>query len=226
MLGPVHAADHGGIVHDADLDGLEDVVGTGEALEPDDAVELDAAAFAQLVEGLEDEVARVGLLEGIVGGGGVLGHAGDAAYAKGDAEEGEDGLAEVCEGLCGVGGVVVEHGDEDVGGAEAFCELDDDGELVDEEVVGGVDDHADVVEVVLACEVFVRVLVLVLAKGAGERRTEGGDPAVEGEELLDGRENRLLVYVGGVVAEDAGRGERGKGGEDVGTHYGFWKRSQ
>jgi hypothetical protein len=49
--------------------------------------------------------------------------------------------------------------------------LDDDRELVDEEMVGRVNDDGDVVEVVFADKIIVRILELVLTKGAGERRT-------------------------------------------------------
>lgn len=202
MLCPVHAADHGGGVRVGDGDGLEDVVRAGEALEPDDAVEGEVAFGEEFVEGFEDEVACVGFLEGVIRLRRVLGHRGYFPNAKGDAEEGEDGLGEVQEGLSGVGGVVVDDGDEDGLGAEAAGELDDDGELVDEEVVGGVDDEADEVEVVGVGEGVVGVVGL--AEGAGEDGAGGGDPAVEGEELLDGLDDVLLVHVGGGFVCDAG----------------------
>ncbi len=200
VLGPVHAAHHRGLVHDADLDGLENVVRACEALQPDDAVEVDMAALIEFVERLEHEVAGISLLERVVCGRRVFCHAGDAPDAEGDTEQGEHGLAEISQGLCGVGGVVVEHRHEDVRGPEAFRELDDDGELVDQEMVGGVDDHADEVEVILAGEVFVRVFVLVLSEGTSEGGAESGDPAVEGEQLLDCGEHRLLVHVGRFMA--------------------------
>ncbi|KAH8115535.1 hypothetical protein DFH11DRAFT_1742601 [Phellopilus nigrolimitatus] len=65
VLGPIHAAHHRGVVRLADHDHLEDVVRAREALEPDGAVELDFALLVELVERLEDEVARVRLFEGI-----------------------------------------------------------------------------------------------------------------------------------------------------------------
>ena len=70
------------------------------------------------------------------------------------------------------------------------------------------DDHADIVKVILPREVFVRVLVLILPEWAREGRTESGDPAVEGEELLNGRQDRLFVHVGGIVAENTAHGKR------------------
>ena len=45
MLRPVHATNHSSIVFVADFNRLQDVIGTGETFEPDDAVELDFASF-------------------------------------------------------------------------------------------------------------------------------------------------------------------------------------
>jgi len=85
-------------------------------------------------------------------------------------------------------------------------------------VVGGVDDEGDVVEVVLGDEVCVAFGVGAVAgvgEGSGEGGTEGGDPAVEGEELVDGGGDVLGVCGGGFFVEDAGVGglgwEGGKG---------------
>ena len=137
----------------------------------------------------QDEIAGVRLFEGVIRGGGVFGHTRYASNAEGDAKKGEDGLAQVREGFGGVGRIVVEHGNEDVRGAKSFGELYDDSELVDEEVIGGVDDHANKVQLVMARKVLIRVLMLVLTKGAGEGRTESGHPTIQGKELLDGRED-------------------------------------
>ena len=88
------------------------------------------------------------LLSGVVRRKRVLGHCRHASDAEGDAEEDKNGLAEINQGLCRVRGRVVKHRDEEVVGAKRLRELDDDRELVDEEVVGGVDDDGDKVEVV------------------------------------------------------------------------------
>jgi hypothetical protein len=50
-----------------------------------------------------------------------------------------------------------------------FRELNDDSELIDEEMVGGMDDDGDVVELSMSCEVFVVIVSLVLAKWSLER---------------------------------------------------------
>ena len=81
--------------------------------------------------------------------------------------------------------------------------MHDDGKLVNEEVVGRVNDHADVVEMVLTCEVFVCVFILVLTERTCEGRTESGDPTVEGQELFNGGKDGLLVHVRRLVREDA-----------------------
>ena len=220
MLCPIHATHHGRIVDDANLDRLEDVVRARKALEPNYTVELDISALVQLVQWLQDEVAGVRLLEGVVCGGGVFGHTRYASNAEGDAKKGEDGLAQVREGFGGVGRIVVEHGNEDVRGAKSFGELYDDSELVDEEVIGGVDDHANKVQLVMARKVLIRVLMLVLTKGAGEGRTESGHPTIQGKELLDGREDRLLVHVGCVMRENAARMRLGS--TEYTTGYSLW----
>lgn len=49
------------------------------------------------------------------------------------------------------------------------------------------DNHTDIVQVILAREVFICLIVLVLPEGAREGRAESGDPAIESKELLDGR---------------------------------------
>ena len=52
VLCPIHTTNHRGIVHDADLDSLEDIVGASEALEPDDTLELDIPLLIELMKGL------------------------------------------------------------------------------------------------------------------------------------------------------------------------------
>ena len=99
---PVHSTDHGSVVGDADLDGFKDIIRTCEALEPYDAVELDVSPLTELVEGFKNEIARIRFLKGIVCSRRVLGHTGHSPYPEGNAEEGEDGFAEVCQGLCRV----------------------------------------------------------------------------------------------------------------------------
>ena len=74
---------------------------------------------------------------------------------------------------------------------ETFGHLDDDGELVDEKVVGGVNDDTDVVEVVVAYEVVVGVCRLT--ERTGEFRTESCYPTVKREKLFDGIYDGLLV---------------------------------
>ena len=118
-------------------------------------------------------------LKWVVCAGGVLRHSWHSPNPEGYTEEGEHGFAHVCEGFRRIVGVVVEHGNEEVVGSESFCHLHDNGELVDEEVVGRVDDDGDVVEMVFANEVVVGAFAFVLAKGTCESWTEGGHPAVE-----------------------------------------------
>ena len=84
----------------------------------------------------------------------------------------------------------------------------DDGQLINEEMVGRVDHNGDIVEVILLRELVVRTVECVLAERTRERRTHRGDPAVEGEELLNGRQDRLFVHVGGIVAKNTARGKR------------------
>ena len=124
VLLPVHRAGHRGPVDGRDAEGLEDVGRAGEALEPDDLCEADLALVVELEHGLEREVAGVGLLERIVGRGGVAGHGGDALDAEGDAEQGEDHVGHVGQVRGRVGRGVVDERDKDVLGAELLAELD------------------------------------------------------------------------------------------------------
>lgn len=132
----------------------------------------------------------------------------DAADAERDPEEGEHGLGEVCERLGRIGRGIVKRRDKDVLRPEPFGDLDDDGELVEEEVVCRVDDEGDVVEVALRDEVCVAFdrcgAGAGVGKGSGEGGTEGGDPAVEREELVDGGGDVLGVGGGGFFVDDAG----------------------
>ncbi len=61
-------------------------------------------------------------------------------------------------------------------------------------MVRRVDDDCHVVEVVLADEVVVCVLVLVLPERADERRAVRGDPAVEREELINRTQYMLSIH--------------------------------
>ena len=49
MLHSVHATNHGSIICIADLNCLQNVIMTGETLEPDDMVELDFASFVEFI---------------------------------------------------------------------------------------------------------------------------------------------------------------------------------
>lgn len=150
MLRPVHTTHHRGIVHDANFDCLENIVWTCEALKPDDSLELDVSSFVEFMKRFQYEIARIRLLQRIVCSRRVFSHAGYASYPERDSEECEDSFAQICQCLGGVGGVVVQHGDEYVGGTKTLGQLDYNGKLIDEEVVRRMDDHANKVEVILA----------------------------------------------------------------------------
>lgn len=60
-------------------------------------------------------------------------------------------------------------------------------------------DHTDEIEVILFGKIFVRVFVLVLAEWAGQGGTEGSNPAVQGQELLDGGQDQLLIHMCGIT---------------------------
>lgn len=179
VLCPVHSAHHSCLIRVADLDSLQNVIWTCKPLQPDHPVELDLSPLLQLCQGLQCQIPHVCLLERVISGRGVLCHRWHPSNPKRNPEQRQDCFAEVRKGLGGVGGVVVKHGNEQIGGAEAFGHLDDDGKLVDEEVVGAVDDDSDVIEVVFANEVFIGIFALVLAKGTGESRAQSGHPAIE-----------------------------------------------
>lgn len=65
---------------------------------------------------------------------------------------------------------------------EPLSELDNDGELIDEEVVGRMDDDGDEVKVALGGEVLVEVVATVLAKGTLQLRAGGLREADDGED--------------------------------------------
>ena len=202
MLRPVHATNHGGIILVADLDCLQNVIRTSETLEPDDTVKLNLASFVEFIEWFQGEVAHISLLPGVVSRRWVFGHSRDSPDPERDTQQREHRFGQIREGSCGIRRVVVEHRDEEARGAEPFRELDDHGELVDEKMIGGMDDDADKVEMVLAEEVVEDMLVTVLTERSNEGGAMGSDPTVKGQECLYGAHEALRVHLCGVRAHD------------------------
>ena len=203
MLRPVHATNHGGIILVADLDCLQNVIRTSETLEPDDTVKLNLASFVEFIEWFQGEVAHISLLPGVVSRRWVFGHSRDSPDPERDTQQREHRFGQIREGSCGIRRVVVEHRDEEARGAEPFRELDDHGELVDKKMIGGMDDDADKVEMVLAEEVVEDMLVTILTERSNEGGAMGSDPTVKGQECLYGAHETLRVHLRGVRAHDA-----------------------
>jgi hypothetical protein len=119
MLRPVHSADKSSLVCSRNPQALENIARTGESLEPYDAVELDLSLCLELEERVEREVSGSGFLERVIGCRRVNSHGRDSSDSEGDAEDGEDGFAEVRERWRRVGRVGVEHRDEDVASSQS-----------------------------------------------------------------------------------------------------------
>jgi hypothetical protein len=119
VLRPIHPADKSSLVRPAHPQALEDVARAGESLEPDNAMELDLPLCLELEQRVKGEVSGGGFFERVVGRRRVDSHRRDSSDSEGDAKDGEDGFAEVGEGWGRVGGVGVEHGNEDVAGSQS-----------------------------------------------------------------------------------------------------------
>jgi hypothetical protein len=74
--------------------------------------------------------------------------------------------------------------------------------LVDEEVVGRMDGDGDVIEMILAREVFVVVVPIIGSKRPDQGRTRRRDPTVELEEVIDNRSHDLSIEVRRVLSRD------------------------